>query len=279
MARTKAPNAKMGMAAMGGRSLAQQMMHSLRLTTHARPSGSHHDLRARSLGHAGDRATVDDGVLDLALVCAPFNLEETLHAPVLIPAVCHQPVWGPVLHAPAQDLDCVAAEHRILPEPTRFVDAGLVRGEALVHKKHAGDGAVLVDLLLHGLRAVLANALLADAVASLAVVLARGPRLPVVHARIRTGRGPGVAVAVGVLRRVGVVSARLQLVGIAHGLVAKVAAIHNARALVVAVHGGRDAAVAAHVAEVAAGGDILSGKVHTLLALARDADAVRHGLH
>ena len=54
---------------------------------------------------ACDRATVDHGVLDLALIVAPVNLEETMITPVLVPAVCDQPVGSTVLGTPAHDLD------------------------------------------------------------------------------------------------------------------------------------------------------------------------------
>merc|ERR1719218_71473 len=73
---------------------------------------SHDDVLAE-LGHAGDRAAVDHRVLDLALVDAALDLEVALVAPVLVPAVGHEPVRHAALGAPAHDLDRVAAEHRL----------------------------------------------------------------------------------------------------------------------------------------------------------------------
>ena len=46
-------------------------------------------LRALQLGLACHRAAVDDWILNLALVRAPLNLEETVVPPVSIPTVGH----------------------------------------------------------------------------------------------------------------------------------------------------------------------------------------------
>ena len=84
---------------------------------------------------ARNRTAVDDRVLNLALVSAALNLEETVISPISIPAVGHQPVGRAVLGAPTQDLDGMATQHGIFEEEAGLVDTGLVRQEASVHEK------------------------------------------------------------------------------------------------------------------------------------------------
>ncbi len=54
------------------------------------------------------RVSSEDGALDLALVDASLDLEESVESPVGSPRVGDEPVVGSVLVAPADDLDGVA---------------------------------------------------------------------------------------------------------------------------------------------------------------------------
>lgn len=64
------------------------------------------------LRHPGGRATVDDGVLDLALIRPALDFKVTVVTPDLIPRVRHEPVVHAIFCAEAHDLDGVPAEHR-----------------------------------------------------------------------------------------------------------------------------------------------------------------------
>lgn len=253
------------------------LIRELRLLQHS--PGSDHDF-IRELRLAGNWATVDRWIFDLALIVAPVDLEESMIAPILIPAVSDQPVGSIVLSAPAKDLDGVSSKHRVRDGAASLVHTRLVGLEALVHKEHASDRAVLVDLLPHLFGASTISAVLrAHAVPSLAMMFALAPRCPIVNAFALTLWSWLGSCASGVLRRIGVVRARFELVGVAHRLITIIATIYHTTRPVVSVDGGRDAAIAAHVAEVVARGDVLSGKVSLILTTGRNAAAVCHGLY
>merc|ERR1711974_586594 len=177
--------------------------------------------------------------------------------PVLVPAVCDKPIRHARLCAEAHDLDRVASEHRVM-EQLALIHTRLVGGEALVHKEHTSDGTLLVDFLHHGIGALAIHALLANTVAAGAMVLALKPIRSIVDARPFTFRRRGVAAAIWVLLRRGVVGARSKLIGVAHGLVTIISTVDDASVLVVRVDRRRNAAMATHITTLVARGDILS---------------------
>merc|ERR1719454_1058720 len=135
------------------------------------PIGSNDDLTGE-LRLARNRAAINGGILDLALVVALVDLEVAMVTPILIPAVCNQPVWCTIFSTPAHDLDGMTTEHRVSDGIACFVDTRLVVGETLVDKEHACDWPILIDVLHHLVRTAGVSSLLADAVASSTTMLA-----------------------------------------------------------------------------------------------------------
>jgi len=226
------------------------------------------------LGLACDRATVDDWVLDVVHVDTTLDLEEAIVTPIFVPAVCDQPVVHAVLSAVAHDLDCVTTKHWV--DELAGVDSSLVRQEALVDEEHAGDGAILVNLLFHSI-GTCAIALLAHAVAASTTMLGSFPVLAVVTCTLAC-RSLDLTSAVRVLPGSGVMCARLELVRSAHRLVSIITSIDNAKSAVVRVNSGRNATIAPHVTKVITCSNILSREMNVLAGVAGDADAISHRL-
>merc|ERR1719240_1833038 len=233
-------------------------------------------LARRDLDVAGDRASVEDlgvhpAVADLADdVSAPDDAEETLLAPVLVPAVLHDPVRHILLGAPANDLDGVTAQEAAVRP---LVDTGLVSREVAHHHEHARDRALGHDFRLH-------RRLARDVVDAARAVVDLGlhPALLVLARAGALGRAL-LAVALRVLGVVDVMRAGRQLVAEALAVVTVVPARDDAAVLEVVPRAGRDAAVAAvAAAHAAAGSDVLCREVVLDGAVRRDADAVGHRL-
>jgi len=183
-----------------------------------RPSNDEREFLGE-MWHACYRTAIDDRVLDLVCVGATLDLEEAMVTPVLIPAVCHQPVRGTIFCPIAHDLDSMAPKHGV-PKDLAHVHPGLVGQKALVHKKHACDRPILVDLLHHRVcTGTLQHPLLAYAVASLAALLASGPRCAIVNTLAGARRGLGGIATIGILRGVAVMSTGSKLIGVTHRLV------------------------------------------------------------
>lgn len=86
--------------------------------------------------------TSDSLSLDSALVVSSSDLEESLIAPALVPAVSNEPVGSSVLNTPADHLDCVASESR---SGSVVVNTGLVGKEIVVDGESDLNGAVSHD--------------------------------------------------------------------------------------------------------------------------------------
>mmetsp|Transcript_10704 Transcript_10704/g.30712 ORF Transcript_10704/g.30712 Transcript_10704/m.30712 type:complete len:356 (+) Transcript_10704:526-1593(+) len=164
------------------------------------------------------------GSLDAALVLATNDAEETVLAPVLVPAVHNGPVLDTVLDAPADHLDGVAAEGLA---GHVLVDASFVGLEVFVHGERNRDGAVLVDLLHEALLAV-------DSVGGLGVDLVGLVGLVVVGLTAGLLAGGGrvrrqVAAGGHVVGVLAVVEARRKGVGLAGGSSAHILVVATGR--------------------------------------------------
>merc|ERR1711953_65465 len=107
-----------------------------------------HDNHIRSW-QTSNWATVDHGVLNLALIVALVDLEETCISPVLVPAVRDKPIICTILGSPAHDFDGMATKHRICNWIASLVHTRLVRFETLVNEEHASNGTILINVLHH----------------------------------------------------------------------------------------------------------------------------------
>mmetsp|Transcript_15061 Transcript_15061/g.31465 ORF Transcript_15061/g.31465 Transcript_15061/m.31465 type:complete len:262 (+) Transcript_15061:161-946(+) len=232
--------------------------------------GRHNDL-------AGDRSPVDETRVDAAIaelserIGATDDLEETVVAPVLVPAVLHEPVGSVVLLTPTDNLDGVTTEKAAVGV---LVHTALVGQEIAKDHEHACQRTLRVDLLLHR---ILARDIVDRALA--VVHLGGGPALTV-------GASPG-ALGGGQLARAiflrgihGVVRALRHAVGQACGLVTVLATAHDAEGLEVVPSSCGLPAIAAHAAGKSAARDgVLRGDLMLHCSIGLDANAVGHRLH
>merc|ERR1711953_259162 len=112
--------------------------------------------------------------------------------PILVPAIGYQPIWASILSAPSHNLDCMPTKHWVIEEEPSLVHSRLVCKKALVYEEHSCDGAILVDILHHGVGALRATTLRANAVTTGAAFLRCLPSLAVVNALTSAARGRGL---------------------------------------------------------------------------------------
>merc|ERR1719401_2427965 len=102
-----------------------------------------------SVAAAGRRARIRGAHrLYAASVATALDLKESIHPPICIPAIGHEPIIHAALGTPADNLHRMATFGKDLPK-VLLVDARLVVHEALEDPEGDLDGAVRHDLLLH----------------------------------------------------------------------------------------------------------------------------------
>ena len=202
------------------------------------------------------------------MVAASQDLESAVNAPVVVPGVGDQPVGRSFLHTPAHDPDGMAAESRPLD---MLIDSGLVVDEV----GEDGEGCLrraVGHQLVHDLLLVAGNVVGLLAVCQ--VLLVGDLVVGVLAFPVALG-GPAASLARST-GSIDMVLARLDLVRLAAVIGSEVATGDQALLGPIAPGHTGEPSVAAEAASVAAAQEVLSRDVVLELAVAVDAQPVRH---